>query len=99
MSAKLIFAPEVEVDLSEAYSWYDQQRSGLGEEFLECVDLCVKSIVDSPDSYEIVQEGYHRALVKRFPYAVFYENNEHIVTVYCVFHTSRDPEKWKQRLS
>jgi hypothetical protein len=21
------------------------------------------------------------------------------VTVYCVFHTARDPEKWRQRLS
>jgi plasmid stabilization system protein ParE len=43
-------------------------------------------------------ENYRRALVRRFPYAVFYEYAEETVTVYCVFHTSQDPEKWRQRL-
>jgi hypothetical protein len=33
-----------------------------------------------------------------FPYAVFYEYAEQTVTVYSVFHTSRDPEKWRERL-
>ena len=38
------------------------------------------------------------ALVRRFPYAVFYEYAEPTATVYSVFHTSRDPEKWRERL-
>lgn len=32
-------------------------------------------------------------------YAVFYEASEATVTIYAVFHTSRDPDKWRQRLS
>jgi len=48
--------------------------------------------------YAVVHEGYRRSLVRRFPYAVFYEHVESTVTVYAVFHTSRDPEKWRQRL-
>jgi hypothetical protein len=32
---------------------------------------------------------------RRFPYAVFYAYAESIVTIYAVFHTSRDPEKWR----
>ena len=31
MAAKLILAPEAELDITEAYVWYEQQRSGLGE--------------------------------------------------------------------
>ncbi|CAN5602259.1 hypothetical protein BH10PLA2_BH10PLA2_38680 [soil metagenome] len=46
-----------------------------------------------------IYENYCRGLVRRFPYAVFYEYAANIVTVYCVFHTSRDPYKWRQRLS
>jgi len=38
MPAELIFAPEVEPDLTEAYDWYEGHRAGLGEEFLSCVD-------------------------------------------------------------
>ncbi len=49
--------------------------------------------------YAIVHESYRRGLVRRFPYAVFYEHNGNTVTVYAVFHASRDPSKWRQRLT
>ena len=44
-----------------------------------------------------VHENYCRALVRRFPYAVFYEYTGDTITVYCVFHTSRDPAIWQGR--
>ncbi len=40
MTVKLIIAPEVEQDVSEAYTWYEERRVGLGEEFLSYVDAC-----------------------------------------------------------
>ena len=45
-----------------------------------------------------VHEEYRRALVKRFPYAIFYEYIGGKVTVYSIFHASRDPQKWRSRL-
>jgi len=48
--------------------------------------------------YVTVHENYRRGLVRRFPYAIFYEYVEGRVTVYGVFHTSRDPDKWRQRV-
>ena len=36
--------------------------------------------------------------MRRFPDAIFYEHTERSVTIYCVFHASRDPRKWRQRL-
>lgn len=99
MAADLITAPEVELDISEAYGWYEEHRSGLGEEFLSCIDACIHKIRRMPEMHAKVLEEYRRALVRRFPYAVFYEFVEGTVTVYCIFHTSRDPEKWRQRLS
>lgn len=98
MAAELIVAPEAEQDLAEAYAWYEGQRFGLGEEFLSCVDGCIEAFRRTPEMHAEFYEGYRRALVRRFPYAVFYESAEDTVTVYCVFHTSRDPEKWRQRL-
>ena len=67
MAAELLFAPEVEWDVLEAYAWYEGRRSGLGEDFLTCVDACVQPIYRHPESYAVVYEGYRRAMVRRFP--------------------------------
>ncbi|MBM4035324.1 MAG: type II toxin-antitoxin system RelE/ParE family toxin [Planctomycetes bacterium] len=98
MAAELILHPDVGADIAEAYSWYEARRAGLGEEFLGCVDACIESICRNPQIHAIVEESYRRALVRRFPYAVFYEHTETATTVYAVFHTSRDPDKWRSRL-
>lgn len=98
MAAELIVVPEAEQDVGEAYGWYESRRPGLGEEFLSCVDACVEAIRRTPEMYSAAHEDYRRALVRRFPYAVFYEYAEDTVTIYCVFHTARHPYKWRQRL-
>lgn len=98
MSTRLIVAPEAEQDIDAAYAWYEVRRRGLGAEFLDCVDACVQVLLRWPLSHEIVHENYRRALVRRFPYAVFYEFADEAVTLYAVFHTARDPQKWRDRL-
>lgn len=98
MGAELTLAPEVERDLNDAYDWYEQRRVGLGEEFLSCVDACLQHICRSPELNPKVLAEYRRAMVRRFPYVVFYEYSPETVTVYGVFHTSRDPDKWRKRL-
>jgi plasmid stabilization system protein ParE len=98
MAARLVIAPEAEKDLAEGYAWYERQRTGLGEDFLGCVDACIEAICRSPELYAVIHENYRRALVRRFPYAIFYEHVNDAVTVYCVFHTAQDPQKWRQRL-
>lgn len=98
MAAELIFAPEAQTDIGEAFAWYESQRGGLGEEFLSCVDACIQKICRTPEIYAKVYKEYRRALVRRFPYAIFYECAGETIVIYCVFHTSRDPRKWRDRL-
>jgi plasmid stabilization system protein ParE len=97
MAAELVFAPEAELDIAEAYAWYEARRVGLGEDFLSSVDACMESILRQPDMFPLIHEGYRRSVIRRFPYADFYEHAETAVTVYSLFHTSRDPDKWRQR--
>jgi plasmid stabilization system protein ParE len=99
MAAEFIIAPEAAQDVDAAYGWFDCQRAGLGEEFLSCVDACVQAICRTPEMHAKVYQDYRRALVRRFPYAIFYEYEGGAVTIYSVFHTARDPAKWRQRLS
>src|ERR1019366_4091906 len=98
MLVELVIAPEAELDIADAYVWYEGRRAGLGEEFLSSVDACLEGIRRRPEMYPVVHEGYRRSLIRRFPYAVFYEQSEATVTIYAVFHTSRDPDKWRRDL-
>ncbi|WP_368665436.1 type II toxin-antitoxin system RelE/ParE family toxin [Chlorobium sp. KB01] len=98
MLPDLILLPEAQKDISDAYWWYEDRRDGLGEEFLGCLDACIQTICRSPELYPVVHEHYHRALVRRFPYAVFYEQSIQSISVYSIFHTSQDPMKWHSRL-
>lgn len=98
MAVDLITAPEEEEDIADAYAWYENHRPGLGEEFLSCVDACIQGIRRAPEMHALVHQNYRRALVRRFPYAIFYEHTAGTATIYCVFHASRDPRQWRQRL-
>lgn len=90
--------PAAEQDMTEAYDWYEGREFGLGSEFLRCVDACFNSIQRNPGLYQIEYETYRRAVVRRFPYVVFYEYNEQEIIIYAVFHCSQNPQKWRSRL-
>ncbi len=71
---------------------------GLGEDFLACIAAAFDSITSAPAGYALVDRECRRALVRRFPYAIFFEGDQRIVTIYAILHASRDPEKWRSRL-
>lgn len=98
MAVELIIAPEVQQDLDEAYNWYEDRKYGLGEEFINCVDAAIQNIYRTPDLYAEIYKAYRRALVRRFPYAIFYEYIDYKAIIYSIFHTSQNPQKWKNRL-
>jgi plasmid stabilization system protein ParE len=98
MAERIVFLPAASRDLEEAYRWYEGRRPGLGLEFIRSVDACLQYIRSNPELYEVVFKQYRQAMVRRFPYAVFYKFADRVVTVYSVFHCSQDPSKWHSRL-
>lgn len=97
MNYVLVFRPEVREELNEAYSWYESQKPGLGDEFLDCVDETVNRIAQIPESYVIVYGDIRRAIVRRFPYAVYYRIVSSRVIVTAIFHGRKDPKSWQTR--
>ena len=93
MAVRLVISPEAATDIGQAYDWYECRRAGLGEDFLTSLDACIQTICRNPEMHAKAHEDYRRALMRRFPYAVFYECTAGVVTVYCVFHTSRNPKQ------
>ncbi|MEH2457909.1 type II toxin-antitoxin system RelE/ParE family toxin [Nostoc sp.] len=98
MARKLTILTAAELDIVEAFDWYERREFGLGAEFLRCTDACLNLIPRHPSTYQIVHETYRRATIRRFSYVVFYEFNEQEIILYAVFHCSQDPEKWRGHL-
>lgn len=100
MRAVLVLLPEAERDIRKSFSWYESQSPGLGVEFLRCVEAAFMSIQHTPLAHPLVHKSCRRILVRRFPFAVFFEleceNNRCVI--HSVFHCSQDPEKWRDRL-
>ena len=51
MDYVLVFRPEIRDELDEAYNWYEQQKVGLGDEFIDCIDELLDRICLMPQSY------------------------------------------------
>lgn len=88
---------EAESDLADAAAWYEPQRVGLGHDFLDEVVSILDSIGAHPYSFPEVHRGIHRAIIRRFPFSVFYRVIGTEVLVLAIMHSTRDPARWQNR--
>ena len=91
MNYALVFRPEVREEVDEAYTWYESQQLGLGDEFLECIEEMLDRICQMPESYPVVYRDVRRSVVRRFPYAVYYRIVSSRVIVTAIFLASQRP--------
>jgi plasmid stabilization system protein ParE len=94
----LLLRPAAAADLEEAWLWYEKQRTGLGNEFLEEAEAAIRRVLDTPLAFGVVYKDRRRALLRRFPYGVVYRILEDQVVVLAVVHARRRPRVWRQRL-
>lgn len=97
MSLLVVFRPEAEDDVADAFAWYEEQSRGLGSHFLLCVEAALSQIKRHPDASPVVHRQIRRALLRRFPYGVFYLLEDTRILVLAVFHAKRSPALWKKR--
>ena len=96
MGLPVVYRRKVGRDLAGGFAWYNGQRDGLGNEFLATVDAVFDTIERYPEIFARVHGEVRRAVVSRFPYAVFYRVEVERVVVLTVLHTARDPKVWPQ---
>lgn len=68
-----------------------------GREFLAAVDTAIAAIRRHPTAYQLVDPTMRRALLRRFPYGIFFEVAGTEIIVYAVSHGARDPRSWRRR--
>lgn len=98
MAYTLDFHPEAEAELEEAIAWYQEQRSGLEQEFFEDYLALEGRLEDNPSQFPKVLDHIRRANFQQFPYSIFFEIDQRSIFVYAVFHQSRNPAEWAKRV-
>jgi plasmid stabilization system protein ParE len=96
MSYTLILRQEAERDLVEAYKWYEEKVPGLGSDFLAVIERALESIQENPARFPVIYRNVRRALMRRFPYGIFYFLEGERIIVLGVMHTARNPAKWRK---
>ena len=88
---------EADLDIADAAVWYEKQREGLGGRFLDELLHTFDLIQDNPLFYPLIRRNTPRAVMSRFPFAVFYRVVGDDLVVVAVMHGSRHPRAWKSR--
>ncbi|MBK9015865.1 MAG: type II toxin-antitoxin system RelE/ParE family toxin [Saprospiraceae bacterium] len=97
MSYTLIFHQLALEEIQDAHDWYEQQRTGLGLEFMDAIDEVVQRILSIPKSHPVVYQQRRKALPARFPYLIIFELHGDVIVVVAIIHASRNPQRWQER--
>jgi plasmid stabilization system protein ParE len=98
MNFPLAFHPDVQDEVDEAYKWYEQQRAGLGDDFLAALDVVFHRLETMPQVHAMIYRDVRRSLLSRFPYAAYYRIHADRVEIIAVQHMRRDPTSWQSRV-
>jgi len=94
---RIRFRVEAAADVEAARAWYDERRTGLGDEFVGSLERAIELVMAFPDAFPEISVGHRRALLRRFPYAVYYRIEGDVIDVLACLHGSRSPEVWRSR--
>ena len=94
---KLVFRPAAEIDISNAYEWYEKRQPKLGKAFILEVERLLERIKKNSELYSTALGSTRRALCKRFPYAVYFAEKDSMIVILAVLHQRRNPITWHNR--
>jgi plasmid stabilization system protein ParE len=91
--ARVIYKPAAEVEVAAIFRSYEEQREGLGVEFLDELLRVEHHLGFNPALYQRVDGDMRRALLRRFPYGLLYVIDGAEVTILSCFHLHRRPPR------
>lgn len=97
MTRRVVFRPEAQDEVLETRRWYEDRREGLGAEFANAVDAMVERIATSPLAFPCAYGETRRAVLRRFPYALYFRVLADGAIVVLALHGRQQPLRWQTR--
>lgn len=93
---KLVVRPDATADIRAARDHYQEARPGLGDDLAQDLGRLFARLEGFPRSAPVVAgyEPVRRAVLRRFPLAVFYLLSTERIEILRVIHTARSPGTW-----
>jgi hypothetical protein len=85
-------------DLIEGFHFYERQEAGLGTYFLDTLYSDIDSLRIYGGIHRKAYKNLHRALSKRFPFAIYYTLELETVRVRSIVDCRRNPSWIRQHL-
>lgn len=92
MGLPIVYRLVARDEILAAARTYEEQRRGMGDVFLDEVARIEGHLSDSPRLYQLTVADVRRAVLRRFPFALFYVEEEHRIVVLGCFDLRRDPD-------
>lgn len=95
MNYIIIFSSSVEAEIQQSYIWYEEQKSNLGERFLNIIESSIQTISKYPDAFPVKAGGFREYVVPKFPYVIVYEliPEKRLIYILHVFNTYLNPNR------
>lgn len=94
----VIIHSEAREELDSAIAYYEEQKAGLGLDFLSEVEEALSKIQQNANlgvTYKVF--GLRRYVMQRFPFLIFYAEFEKFIWVVAIAHGKRRPDYWRRR--
>jgi toxin ParE1/3/4 len=93
----VVFRLQAEEEARAAQRWYEEQQPGLGARFAGAIDEAIQRIVSNPSAFPVVHDEIRRAVVRRFPFGIYFRIHAEDLVVLAVMHGRRHPRRWQSR--
>ena len=97
MGYSITIAQVAENDARKAFLWYEEQKENLGSKFEEHFSEAIDSIRINPLKTQIRYGDIRVFFLKKFPFGIHFKVSGKNILIVAVFHTSQNPERWKER--
>src|SRR2546430_17605888 len=97
MTPRSLVEPRAERGFPEAGRWYTARNPAIAAAFRVSVERTLGAVERSPEQLPIALRDIRKALVRRFPYVVYYVVLSDVISVIAIVHGRRDPGVWQAR--
>jgi plasmid stabilization system protein ParE len=92
------FHPDAQDEFAAAARYYEDQRDGLGLDFVLAVQRTYERLPEAPAVGAPFGGRLRRVLVPKFPYGLLYQADAARIYIVAVMHLHRRPGYWRLRL-
>src|SRR5436305_1261232 len=94
----VVFDSEANDEFHAAAAYYEEQRTGLGDEFATEVQQGVNRITQMPQAFPVHKtSGLRKCVLHHFPYTIYFLELGDRIWIAAVAHHRRRPGYWLHR--